>query len=29
MNSIYFVDEQHELNFKKILQRWPSAKNNL
>lgn len=28
MNDFYFIDKQHELNFKKTLLRWSSAKSN-
>lgn len=29
MDAIYFVDDQHKLNFKRVLLRWPMAKDNM
>ena len=29
MNSIFFIDEQHSINFKKVLLRWNVGKTNM
>jgi hypothetical protein len=29
MNEIYFVDDQHQLNFKRVLLKWNVGKSNL
>jgi hypothetical protein len=29
MNEIYFVDDQHQINFKRVLLKWNAGKNNL